>query len=514
MSHAPTLPPGTLIAGKYQLEGLLGQGGMGAVYQATNLAIARRVAIKVLHASLLDRDDVRRRFELEARAAAVINHPGIVDVLDMGETEDGDPFIVMEHLEGQTLRALAKELKGLSPGQAVGVMLPVLDALGAAHAAGIVHRDIKPGNVFVCAKPKVVKLLDFGVSRFGKSTGLTQQGDAIGTPRYMAPEQVLGEPDLGPEADLYSVGAVLYSLLGGQPPHGAGADLAVLARILNSPVAPLASLKPDLPPALCALVDELLVKDRAKRPRDAAAVKARFEALGLDTDTKALFDAAADSARSAALAPTPSSSRWNLKPVPKRRATGESSKPKAARAADETRASERTRNERPPTDEAAALESPARRWPWAVGAALAVVGVAVGGALAAKALRPDDAPAREVPAPTPPAKVQVTLEAQPPHARFQDGDTALACNPCRLEGAPGTRRQVRVFAEGTVSQVLDVRFDESHLERVVLTPLAEAPVKPQEPPATTPTPPPTKKKDGKPGKDGKPFTVIEKNPYE
>ena len=149
MAAPQHLPPGTLIAGKYELEGLLGEGGMGAVYQATNLAIGRRVAIKILHAAVADREDVRRRFEMEAKAAAVISHPGIVDVLDMGQTDEGEPFIVMEHLEGMTLRSLNKEFKGLTPEQSVGVMLPVLDALAAAHRAGVIHRDVKPANIFV-----------------------------------------------------------------------------------------------------------------------------------------------------------------------------------------------------------------------------------------------------------------------------------------------------------------------------------------------------------------------------
>jgi tRNA A-37 threonylcarbamoyl transferase component Bud32 len=310
MSVPAHLQPGTVIAGKYSIEGLLGEGGMGAVYRATNIAIGRRVAIKVLGADVVDREDARKRFELEARAAAVIDHPGIVDVLDMGQVATGEPYIVMEHLEGGTLRAVAREVNGLRPNQVVAVMSPVLDALQAAHAAGIVHRDVKPANIFVCGKPQVVKLLDFGVSRFGGSNGLTSTGVVVGTPRYMAPEQVLGVTDLGPEADLYSVGAVLYALLSGKLPHGSGSDVTVLARILHDAPAPLASLVSGLPEPLTSLVDSLLLKDRALRPHAAAAVRAALEAAVAPGDLSPIYAAARRLGEAAALrTPSPSAPR-------------------------------------------------------------------------------------------------------------------------------------------------------------------------------------------------------------
>ena len=322
MSSSSTLPPGTRIAGKYELEGVLGRGGMGAVYLATHVGIGRRVAVKVLHASLLDREDVRKRFELEARAASVIEHPGLVDVFDLGETDDGDPFIVMEYLEGASLRTLSKQPEGLAPGQVVGVLLPVLDALGAAHAAGIVHRDVKPANVFVASRPQAVKLLDFGVSRFGRG-GVTQVGDTVGTPRYMAPEQVLGLPDLGPEADLYSVGAVLFTLLAGRPPHQGTSDAAVLARVVNDVAPPLASVTQGLPAGLCAVVDELLVKAPTRRPKDAAAVRARLSTLGLDVGLKPVFARAAKHALDAGVTPTPSSSQPRVQAAVARSRSGD-----------------------------------------------------------------------------------------------------------------------------------------------------------------------------------------------
>ena len=499
-ASAPHLPTGTLIAGKYELEGLLGEGGMGAVYQATNLAIGRRVAIKILHAAVAEREDVRMRFELEAKAAAVISHPGIVDVLDMGQTDEGDPFIVMEHLEGTTLRSIYKEFKGLSPEQAVGVMLPVLEALSAAHRAGVIHRDVKPANIFVCAKPQIVKLLDFGVSRFGKSSGLTNTGAAIGTPRYMAPEQVLGQADIGPEVDLYSVGAVLYSLLSGKLPHGTGNDVAMLARVLHDQVAPLATVTTGLPPALCELVDSLLSKDRAKRPKDANSVREALKAAVPNTDISALFAAAVKTARAFALAPTPSKSNASLPGVTSKKAT-----PSAPR----------------PPRSAVATNSVAAHTPKRPSRAGVFIGVVLGALVLGggggwyvvhqgksdDALAPKDVPAAPTgpTAPTAPASVTVTLSAEPQSARITAGGSVLTCNPCKLTGAPGSRQQVKVSAEGMVETSLDVLFDQDRAEKVVLVATAAAALSPAD---VVDAGRPVKKKKTTA------LSVDEKNPYQ
>ena len=486
-ASTPQLPPGTLIAGKYELEGLLGEGGMGAVYQATNLAIGRRVAIKILHAAVADREDVRLRFELEAKAAAVINHPGIVDVLDMGQTDEGDPFIVMEHLEGMTLRSLNKEFKGLTPQQAVGVMLPVLDALAAAHQAGVIHRDVKPANIFVCARPHVVKLLDFGVSRFGKSSGLTHTGAAVGTPRYMAPEQVLGESDLGPEADLYSVGAVLYSLLSGKLPHGTGSDMALLARTLHDTPAGLATITTGLPAALCELVDSLLLKDRTKRPGDAGSVKRALMETVPDADIAPLFAAATRTARTSALAPTPSHSNANLNAIIGRKATP--SAPRAPAAA--TRAS---------------LEVPAPRSRAPLFAGVTLAALAIGGGAgwyAVKNEKPQVMPVVVVP-----SNVTITLEAEPAGARITAADTALSCNPCQLTFERGSKQRVKVSAEGMTETSLELSFDKDRVEKVVLVAAPPVAALPEAEPVIDAGRP------GKKKKTPKGLSVDEKNPYQ
>ncbi|MFZ5446631.1 MAG: serine/threonine-protein kinase [Myxococcota bacterium] len=518
MASSTQLPPGTIIADKYELEGLLGEGGMGAVYQATNLAIGRRVAIKILHASIAEQDDVRHRFELEARAAAVISHPGIVDVLDMGQTEEGDPFIVMEHLEGVTLRSLVKERGRLTVAESIGVMVPVLEALSAAHRAGVIHRDVKPANIFVCARPQLVKLLDFGVSRFGESSGLTRTGTAIGTPRYMAPEQVLGEHDLGPEADLYSVGAVLYSLLSGKLPHGTGSDTAVLARILHDTPAPLATHEPTLPPELCALVDALLSKDRAKRPKDALAVRDALQKLVPEHDLSALFSAAAAHAREAALAPTPSTgSQANLPRVKRTKTAPSSPRVPAGEPTRESRPSRSGARSKKVVAPAPAPPPPKSNTGVVIAATLA--GVAVLGLVgvgAWVALKPPPAPAQEpqkpaaVDGPVAPKPVVVTIAAEPASARIVVGGVDLGCNPCQLQGEAGSTREVKVMAAGMTETTLSVTLDKDRTEHVVLSPVAVAVAPTEEVDAGTP-----RKRSGKPGKP-KPgeLSVDEKNPYE
>jgi serine/threonine-protein kinase len=276
MADPLDIPRGTVIAGKYRVGELLGQGGMGSVYLAVNEAIGRKVALKLLDPQLAGVDEFKHRFQMEARAAAMIGHPGIVDVLDMGETAQGAPFIVMEFLEGATLRTHLKQNGPLTPGAAVVVLAPVLDALAAAHAAHVIHRDLKPANLFLVARPvQGVKILDFGVSKFGgpAARSVSTAGITLGTPAFMAPEQMRGSRDLGPATDLYALGAVLYFMLSCRLPFEAESDLALGAMLVNQPHRPLTAVRPDVPPALAALVDALLAKLPAERPGDAASVK-------------------------------------------------------------------------------------------------------------------------------------------------------------------------------------------------------------------------------------------------
>jgi serine/threonine protein kinase len=285
-SHAP----GEVIAGKYRVIGTLGQGGMGSVYEAVNDAVGRRVAIKLLNANLAEHPEYGKRFEMEARAAGLIDHPGIVDVLDYGRPEEGAPYIVMEHLQGATVRTLQKALGAFTAEQACAVVVPVLEALAKAHDAGVVHRDLKPANIFVVVRPhRGVKILDFGISKFsGVGAGMTHTGTTLGTPAFMAPELLKDGRAAGPATDLYAVGAVLYALVTGHPPYDADSEFALVAQILTTQHQPALEARPDLPPDFAALIDALLHKAVEKRPGSAAAVKAQLVAM-CASDEKGLY---------------------------------------------------------------------------------------------------------------------------------------------------------------------------------------------------------------------------------
>jgi serine/threonine-protein kinase len=274
MSATPELAPGSLLGGKYRIEKLLGEGGMGAVYLAENLDIGRKVAIKVLHANLAKDEQLLVRFRQEARATAAIGHPGIVDVLDMGTTENGAAFIVMERLEGETLGDRLDRVGRLSVPEAARILGEILDALAAAHGKGIVHRDLKPDNVFLTERGS--KILDFGISKLqtAEEVRLTRTGVVMGTPLYMSPEQARGAKDLGPASDLYSIGAILYHALTGAPPFRGDSYNEVLAQVLTDAPQPLAKRRSEVPVALSALCDSLLAKTASGRPPNAHAARA------------------------------------------------------------------------------------------------------------------------------------------------------------------------------------------------------------------------------------------------
>src|SRR5437868_7934830 len=218
---------GQVFDGKYRLDERLGGGGMGTVYRATHLLIDRSVAIKVLSQRFVGDETAQQRFRREARAAGHMQHPNAVTVTDFGATEDGYLYIVMELLEGRTLRDLLAHEAPLDPARAVSFMLQTCAAVGAAHEAGLIHRDLKPANIFIVQRsniPVMVKVLDFGVAKFAVEeqdedyNTLTQVGAIIGTPRYMSPEQCAGTASLTPAADVYSLGIILYEMLTGAAP--------------------------------------------------------------------------------------------------------------------------------------------------------------------------------------------------------------------------------------------------------------------------------------------------------
>ena len=262
------------MAGRYELVEVIGRGGMGRVYRATDRVLGRSVAVKMLPGVLADQDPTSvARFEREARAAAALSHPAVVAVYDTGADETAR-FIVMELIAGRSLEAILRDQGPLDPDRAARIATRVADALAAAHAAGIVHRDVKPGNVMV-APDGSVKVLDFGIARAMDSTTLTQTSSVVGTAAYMSPEQALGKP-ADERSDIYALGCVLYALLTGHPPFTGEGAAAILNQHANVAPRSLRAENNRVSPALDALVMQMLAKSPDERPQSAARVRDRL----------------------------------------------------------------------------------------------------------------------------------------------------------------------------------------------------------------------------------------------
>ena len=273
----PRLRPGSVIGERYEIGPLLGRGGMAEVYAGTDRRLGRAVAVKLLAPEMAARSDVRNRFEAEARAAASLSHPNAVAVYDTGEHE-GTPYIVMERLPGETLgdRIAAGPL---DPAWVRTVADEVLGALGAAHAAGLVHRDVKPANVLLTADDHA-KVADFGIAKSAEAASggdLTGTGQLIGTPAYLAPERLDGAPAT-PRADLWAVGVVLYEALSGARAYSGETPLATARAVAAGAHRPLDEVRPGLDPALGATVERAMDPDPARRFGSAAEMAAAVRA--------------------------------------------------------------------------------------------------------------------------------------------------------------------------------------------------------------------------------------------
>ncbi len=295
---------GSVLAGRYEVGGLLGHGGMAEVYRARDLRLDREVAVKVLRASGAADPAFRARFRREALAAASLNHPLVVAVFDAGGgTGDSEPaFLVMERVAGRTLAEVVRDGGPLEPERAVPAAADVLEALGHAHEHGIVHRDVKPANVMV-ADGGGIKVMDFGIARPMGTAGATVTGTAmvVGTAEYLSPEQARGLP-LDERCDLYSAGCLVYELLTGRPPFTGPTPLAVAWQQMEDEPLPPSALRPGIPAALDAVVLRALAKDREDRWPDAASMRAALLAA-LRAPAPAPVPAAAFAAAPTATAP-------------------------------------------------------------------------------------------------------------------------------------------------------------------------------------------------------------------
>jgi eukaryotic-like serine/threonine-protein kinase len=268
------LKEGDIIHSRYRLLRLIGTGTSGAVWAARNELIDRDVALKILEPEVMSDKVLLTRFFNEAKAIGRVKHPSIVGIFDLGQAEDGSPFLVLELLDGEPLSTKIQREGPVEPETLFDVVSGVARALDLAHAQGIVHRDLKPANIFMHRTGTgalIGKILDFGISKVltdGTTSNftLTKTGTVVGSPAYMSPEQAAGRDDIDGRADVWSMGVVLYESLTGVLPHEAANYNALMVRILTSDAEPIARRRPDLPKRVQDIVDVCLQRDRDKRP--------------------------------------------------------------------------------------------------------------------------------------------------------------------------------------------------------------------------------------------------------
>lgn len=259
--------------GRYEIQGVLGQGSMGLVYKAYDPRLQRYAAIKVMSMARQAGDELLTRFFHEAQSAAKLNHEDIISIYDLGE-EDDQPFIAMEYLEGEDLKTLI-EKKTMSFEQKLGFVIQVCGALDYAHRHDVVHRDIKPGNIFITFDGRL-KILDFGLARLSSSE-MTGSGVILGSPYYMSPEQVKGQRDVDGRSDLFNVGVVLYELIACRRPFEGDTPTSVCFQIVNEPHEPISEIFPGCAPELVRIVDQALSKDREGRYQSGLKMAADLE---------------------------------------------------------------------------------------------------------------------------------------------------------------------------------------------------------------------------------------------
>ncbi|HVR01201.1 MAG TPA: serine/threonine-protein kinase [Polyangia bacterium] len=284
-AETPPVREGEILDGKYRVERVLGVGGMGVVVAATHVQLQKRVALKFLLPAVLGHPQVVHRFEREARAAVQIQSEHVARVIDVGTLPTGSPYMVMEYLEGGDLSEAVAQGGGMPVAKAVGYVLEACEAIAEAHALGIVHRDLKPANLFLArraGRDPMIKVLDFGISKSNEpgTSGLTQTSNVLGSPQYMSPEQMMSSKDVDVRADIWALGVILYELVTGAPPFVAETMAEIVYMVTQRDAPPLLERRPDLPPALGAIVARALSRDPAGRFSDVAKLAAALAPLG------------------------------------------------------------------------------------------------------------------------------------------------------------------------------------------------------------------------------------------
>ena len=269
------------LSGRYLVTKKIGQGGMGAVYEATHTLIGKRVAVKVLLEKYAEREAIVARLKTEAQLASSIGNEHIIDITDIGNTDDGSTFVVMEYLDGESLAECLSREHTLPEQRMLRIASQASSALAAAHAKGIVHRDIKPENLFLLKRKEqdFVKVVDFGISKSLRVSDeneevqrLTQTGMVLGTPLYMSPEQARGDEDLDHRVDIYALGVIMYEALAGHVPFAGTNYLSVISQVLNEQPKPLRQIRPEISEEFEAIVLKAMAKDRVDRYEDADAM--------------------------------------------------------------------------------------------------------------------------------------------------------------------------------------------------------------------------------------------------
>jgi serine/threonine protein kinase len=291
------LAPGVVVAGRFVLDRLIGQGGMGMVWCATHTVTGKSVALKMLKPDRAGDPVVRARFLREARAVCAVRHPNIVQIHDVLEMDDGAPVMVMDLLDGESLGARLEREPRLSLEEVARILIPTVSAVGTAHAAGIIHRDLKPDNIFLGNEGGlvVVRVLDFGIAKVQTLDGdsaplgaLTGTGAMLGTPFYMSPEQIFGERDVDQRADVWAIGVILYECLSGVRPTQAENMGQILRILMTESIVPLQLLVPEVPDDVAELVGRMLHRDRQQRPRSMAEIQAVLQRYAPDAPFRTL----------------------------------------------------------------------------------------------------------------------------------------------------------------------------------------------------------------------------------